>query len=367
MLEVVGLGGDVAGRVEKSNVLNIQKRKQQGESFQIRDVCFSVEAGECVVVLGESGCGKTTLLKMIAGLVVPQEGRVHVGDHDVTHVRPEQRGIGMVFQQPWLFPHLTVWENIAFPLRMQRIGRSERRERAHKELAAVGLEALAQRMPHAVSGGQQQRIALARAFVARPRVLLLDEPFGALDPPVRQDMRSLLQQFRERYRIPIVFVTHDREEAYQLGERILIMHRGRIEEIGTPQQLYTRPKRETTASLLGEANWFPHTDRRMLWMIRPQQIEVHPHPIRDGTGVAVAEATERASHQPPFLRVQATVLHSQFTAGVYRCALSFGAQRVMAIVTEPLTMHQVVHITAPPEAWCEVWCTEEEELRKIED
>lgn len=229
---------------------------QSGEngSFAIRGVSIDIREGESFAILGPSGSGKTTLLKLVAGLLQPDEGKIILGDTDVSSIPAERRGFGMVFQQPLLFPHMTVIENVAFGLKMQGIGKRDRIARAVEMLSAVGLSGYERRFPNELSGGQQQRVSLARAIVSRPRLLLLDEPFSALDPGIRGEMRELVKEIHQKFRITMLFVTHDRDEAFELADRVGVMIHGEIVQSGTPNEVYRRPDSPEVAAFIGSGN-----------------------------------------------------------------------------------------------------------------
>ena len=229
--------------------------KSYGHALAVDDVTLHIATGEMVALLGPSGCGKTTTLRMIAGLVAPSGGEVLIGGRSVTRLPVHKRNIGMLFQNYALFPHLTVGENVAFGLEMRRIGRAETARRVEEALQLVQLAHLAGRLPTAISGGQQQRVALARALVIEPSVLLLDEPLGALDKGLRETMQVELRQLQQRLGITTVIVTHDQEEALTLADRIVIMRAGRLEQVGTPQEIYARPVSRFAAGFIGAANF----------------------------------------------------------------------------------------------------------------
>ncbi|WP_353115582.1 ABC transporter ATP-binding protein [Microbacterium sp.] len=225
--------------------------KSYGGNRVLHGVDLDIAPGEFVSLLGPSGCGKTTLLRVLAGLEGADEGSVLLGGSDVSRVPTNKRDIGMVFQSYSLFPHLRVVDNTAFGLRRRRVGKAEATERARDALALVGLEAHADKFPHQLSGGQQQRVALARALVTEPRVLLLDEPLSALDAKVRVQLRDEIRRLQLRLGITTVFVTHDQEEALAVSDRIAVMDAGRIEQIGTPEELYSRPRTAGVAGFVG--------------------------------------------------------------------------------------------------------------------
>ena len=216
--------------------------KSYGSVIALAGIDLQVPDGEIVTILGPSGSGKTTLLKIVAGFELPDAGRVELAGDDITCVTPASRGIGMVFQNYALFPHMRVAENIAFPLEMRRLARAETQERVSSALALVGLAGYEARYPRQLSGGQQQRVALARAIVFEPRLLLLDEPFGALDRKLRDQMQLEVKRLQRQLGITALFVTHDQEEALAISDRIAVMNAGRIEQIGAPEELYLRPR-----------------------------------------------------------------------------------------------------------------------------
>ena len=217
-------------------------------------VSLVLAPGEFVALLGPSGCGKTTALRVLAGLEPVDEGRILIDGHDVVRVPTNKRDIGMVFQSYSLFPHMTAQENVEFGLRMRRVPAADRRRRAEEALELVGLATQGARYAHQLSGGQQQRVALARALVTRPRVLLLDEPLSALDAKVRLQLRDEIRRIQTELGITTVFVTHDQEEALAVADRVAVMRDGRIEQIGTPEELYTRPASAFVAEFVGLSN-----------------------------------------------------------------------------------------------------------------
>ncbi|EFX0321078.1 spermidine/putrescine ABC transporter ATP-binding protein PotA, partial [Shigella boydii] len=215
--------------------------------------------GEFLTLLGPSGCGKTTVLRLIAGLETVDSGRIMLDNEDITHVPAENRYVNTVFQSYALFPHMTVFENVAFGLRMQKTPAAEITPRVMEALRMVQLETFAQRKPHQLSGGQQQRVAIARAVVNKPRLLLLDESLSALDYKLRKQMQNELKALQRKLGITFVFVTHDQEEALTMSDRIVVMREGRIEQDGTPREIYEEPKNLFVAGFIGEINMFNAT------------------------------------------------------------------------------------------------------------
>src|ERR1700723_1530388 len=222
----------------------------------VNDVSLQIEAGEFFVLLGPSGSGKRTLLRIAAGLTEIDHGRISFHGRDVTNIRARERGVGLVFQHYALFRHMTVGQNVEFALRVRGIKRHERSRRRDELLQLVALEGVATRMPEQLSGGQQQRVAVARALAHEPQVLLLDEPFGALDAKIRVELRDTIRQVQRRLGMTTILVTHDQEEAFALADRIGIMHNGRLLETGRAETLYRRPASRFVATFLGAANLF---------------------------------------------------------------------------------------------------------------
>jgi iron(III) transport system ATP-binding protein len=226
----------------------------KGEVYAVRDVDLDVAEGELLTLLGPSGCGKSTTLRMIAGFEEPDEGRISIGGRDVTHVLPNRRGIGFMFQNYALFPHLSVFENVAYALRVQRKDEASIKRAVTEVLELVGLAQYENQQPHQMSGGEQQRVALARAVVFRPRVLLFDEPLSNLDAKLRVEMRDQIRSLQKRIGITTVYVTHDQEEAMAISDRIAVMERGRVAQDGSARDLYYRPRTEFVARFIGRAN-----------------------------------------------------------------------------------------------------------------
>ncbi len=229
----------------------------------VHGVSLQIESGELVALLGPSGSGKTTILRMVAGLEYADGGHIYFGEEDATDIPVRDRGVGFVFQHYALFPHMTVAENIAFGMKVSKVRRSAEaiRERVEELLALVQLSGLGQRFPGQISGGQRQRVALARALAVDPRVLLLDEPFGALDANVRRDLRRWLRKIHDELGITTLFVTHDQEEALDLADRVVILDKGRIVQQGTPEEVCRSPENAFVMRFLGDANALPATVR----------------------------------------------------------------------------------------------------------
>jgi len=233
-----------------------QISKSFGSVRALKPLTLKVEPGEMLALLGPSGCGKTTTLRIIAGFEMPDTGSVHIGDRDITEVPPHRRGLGMVFQNYSLFPHMSVGENIAFGLKMRGMNAADRTQKVRSMLKLVRLDQYEDRTIHQLSGGQQQRVALARSLVTDPSVLLLDEPLGALDKNLRERMQFELRELQKQLGITAIIVTHDQEEALTMSDRIAVMSEGEVVQIGAPIEIYERPSTQFVSEFLGTANIF---------------------------------------------------------------------------------------------------------------
>jgi len=247
-------------------------RKAYKNVVALPDISLGVERGEFCTLLGASGSGKTTLLKIIAGFEAPDAGRVYIAGRDVTRMPIAERNIGMVFQNYALFPHMSVFDNVAFALRMRRLNHDDIRRRVGEALELVSMGALGERLPRELSGGQQQRVALARALVFTPDILLMDEPLGALDKNLRQAIQLQLKKLHHDLGLTVVFVTHDQDEAMNLSDRIVIMDQGRIVQSGAPEALYRAPGSAFVAGFLGECNFIDGTGRTLA--VRPENVRL---------------------------------------------------------------------------------------------
>ncbi|HEX2229787.1 MAG TPA: ABC transporter ATP-binding protein [Candidatus Binatia bacterium] len=243
-----------AGQVRLENI-----GKRYGDLWAVRHVNLEIAGGEFYTLLGPSGCGKTTLLRTIAGFISPDEGAVFLDGEPVTHIPPWKRNLGMVFQNYALWPHMTVFENVAFGLKERKVQRREIHRRVLEALEQVGLRGTEQRRPSQLSGGQQQRVALARTLVVQPRVLLLDEPLSNLDAKLRQEMRIELLKLQRDIGLTTVYVTHDQEEALTLSTRIAVMNLGKVIQEGKPREIYERPRERFVADFVGKSNLFSGT------------------------------------------------------------------------------------------------------------
>jgi len=298
--------------------------KRFGATVAADAVSLTVEPGELVTLLGPSGCGKTTTLRIVAGLETPSSGRVWIGDEDVTDLPAYARDVSMVFQSYALFPHLTVFDNVAYGLRILRRDAAEVRRTVAEVLGLTGLDGLEGRAPAALSGGQQQRVALARGLALQPRVLLFDEPLSNLDAKLRKRMRAEIRELQQRLGITALYVTHDQAEALAISDRIAVMAEGRIHQLGTPAEVYRRPATRFVADFIGEANFLPArlvsadpaglavavgpvtvtvagpappgpTPRPVTLVVRPEAIRVRPG-LPDARAGALPGRVERAAY-----------------------------------------------------------------------
>jgi ABC-type Fe3+/spermidine/putrescine transport system ATPase subunit len=257
-------------------------RKTYGSVVAVEDLTLSVDEGEIVCLLGPSGAGKSTLLNLMTGLIKPDVGRIVFAGRDVTAEPPERRGVGAVFQSFALFPHMSVFDNVAFGLRCRRVSRSEINARVPAQLEAVGLGNKAKRRPHELSGGERQRVAFARALITQPSVLALDEPFGSLDVQLRGALREVVRRMVRESNVPAVLITHDRDDAYGVADRVGIIRAGRLLQIGAIQEVYDHPLNAFIARFLGDANVIQLQDGRIhtpgrrdaAWMVRPERLRL---------------------------------------------------------------------------------------------
>ncbi len=276
--------------------------KQFGSFKAVADVNLEIKSGSLVALLGPSGSGKSTLLRLIAGLETPDTGKIYLTGEDATNRSVQDRGIGFVFQHYALFKHLTVRKNIAFALEIRKVPPAKVKRRVEELLELVQLSGLGDRYPSQLSGGQRQRVALARSLAVEPKVLLLDEPFGALDAKVRKDLRAWLRRLHDEVHVTTVFVTHDQEEAMEVADELVVMHKGKVEQIGTPAQIYDHPASAFVMSFIGPVNVLPSTSRIFETsgfesahpevFLRPQDIVVETSP----NGSSVAARVSRLIH-----------------------------------------------------------------------
>lgn len=253
----------------KLEIKNMKKIYPNGDG--VENINIQVHEGEFVTMLGPSGCGKSTILRTLGGFLKIDEGEILLDDREIQELPPEKRPTAMVFQSYNLWPHMTVYENLMFGLKIRKVPKAVMKKEADDALKLVGMEGYGKKYPNQLSGGQQQRVAIARALLLKPSVLLLDEPFSALDAKIRQQMRDELKRIQEELNITVVFVTHDQEEAMALSHRIVVMNKGVIEQIGTPEEIYDNPASRYVASFIGEMNFIEENDGKTL-AVRPEDI-----------------------------------------------------------------------------------------------
>ncbi len=340
--------------------------KKFGAFTAIDDVNLEVQSGELLALLGPSGCGKTTLLRILSGLEFADSGQVLFDGEDATSQSVRARRVGFVFQHYALFRHMTVFENIAFGLRVRRTGRPSRadiRARVEELLKLVRLESLAKRYPSQLSGGQRQRVALARALAVEPRVLLLDEPFGALDAKVRQELRRWLRRLHDEVQITSVFVTHDQEEALEVADRVVVMNRGRVEQVGPPDQVYHHPASPFVCDFLGNVNLFeceikygqayvagvpfdlaeppPESTRTALVYVRPHQLDVLHEPVGSNNLPATIKLINAAGPQVKLELITdwGQIIHADLSQEHYRSLRLQPAARIFLATKEMRVFH----------------------------
>jgi putative spermidine/putrescine transport system ATP-binding protein len=307
--------------------------RRYGDVTAVGQFDLAVEKGEFISLLGPSGCGKTTTLQMIAGFVPPTTGRVLLNGKDITDLKPARRGLGIVFQNYALFPHMTVAENVAFGLEMQGLPSAERARRVKSTLELVHLGAMAQRYPRELSGGQRQRVALARALAIQPPVLLLDEPMGALDAKLREEMQIELRALQHRVGVTTIMVTHDQAEAMTLSDRVVLMNKGYIEQIGRPYEMYEQPNGRFSSTFLGKANVFEAVRAQAEAFVELKGCRL---PTNDSTTLGAVEYIVRPE-KLEFAGPDAAFLHGRVGARVF-----IGNHWLYQVET-PLGMVQLTH------------------------
>lgn len=292
--------------------------KRFGSVPAVSDVSFAVREGELLGLLGPSGSGKTTVLRLIAGLETPTSGEIFIDGRRVNDLPVQQRNIGFVFQHYALFKHLTVFDNVAFGLKIQKWRRSDVEARVTELLRLMGLEGLGRRYPHQLSGGQRQRVAIARALAPRPSVLLLDEPFGAVDAKVRQELREWLIRLHDDLNVTSLFVTHDQEEAMEVSDRIIVFSKGRLEQVGSPAEVYEEPASEFVARFIGSMNILEGEVKNGL--VRVGSLEFPALGFQDGQRLLVGFRPYyvKVSEDPARFRQQARLRHVYFLGVAYR-------------------------------------------------
>jgi putative spermidine/putrescine transport system ATP-binding protein len=297
---------------------------------------LTLAPGELVALLGPSGCGKTTAMRLVAGLEEADGGRVTFGGQDVTGLPANKRDVGMVFQAYSLFPHMVAWENVAFGLQMRKVGAAERKRRALETLELVGLGAFANRYAHQLSGGQQQRVALARALAINPKVLLLDEPLSALDAKVRGRLRDEIRRVQLEVGITTLFVTHDQEEALAIADRVGVMNKGRLEQLGPPTVVYSRPATPFVAEFVGLTNRMPGVVRDGAVDVRGIRLPLVDSDVTDGPAIALVRPETVSLAADPHADLGplvGTVIATAFLGATSRVSVDLGDATVMAQLT----------------------------------
>ena len=316
--------------------------KDFGEGPVLSNLNLEVYPGEFLTLLGPSGCGKTTTLRIIAGLEQPTTGRVYLEGQDMTALAPEKRPVNTVFQNYALFPHMNVFQNIAYGLRVQKVSRQEQQERVKAALALVRLNGFEKRMPSQLSGGQRQRVAIARAVVLRPRVLLLDEPLGALDLKLRQEMQKELKQLQQQLGITFIYITHDQEEALNMSSRIVIMRGGVVEQIGTPEEVYEHPQTLFCADFIGQSNLLHGTIRHTDDGLR-LNVKGIPIPVQETATFAPADGTPAVlCLRPQRVRYGLEPKHGMNLKGIIRSKeYAGGMQHIQIALNDELVLSAV--------------------------
>ncbi|MGG6296541.1 ABC transporter ATP-binding protein [Leptolyngbya sp. AN02str] len=312
-------------------------KSYQSAMMAVQDVSLEIQAGEFISLLGPSGCGKTTILRMIAGFEPITSGEIYLEGRDISRLPANRRDMGMVFQSYSLFPHMTAAQNIAFGLRLKKVSPAEQKARVAHMLELVGLGNMGDRYPHQLSGGQQQRIALARALAIAPRVLLLDEPLSALDARVRVQLRNEIRRIQQQLNITTLFVTHDQEEALSVSDRVVVMSQGRIEQEGTPEEIYLAPSTPFTASFIGAMNQIPGLWEQGQVRITPnpqsdvpdERLQTQPTDLADGTPVMVLVRPENIQ----LLGDEPTSAIANVLSGLIASRLFLGAVVRLSVLT----------------------------------
>ncbi|MBE5777783.1 MAG: ABC transporter ATP-binding protein [Clostridiales bacterium] len=318
--------------------------KDYGQGMVLKGLNLDVEAGEFLTLLGPSGCGKTTTLRIIAGLETATEGRVYLEGADVTALPPEKRDLNTVFQSYALFPHMNVFQNIAYGLKIKKVQRAEIQQRVAEALKLVQLTGYEKRMPSQLSGGQRQRVAIARAVVLRPKVLLLDEPLGALDLKLRQQMQQELKKLQKQLGITFIYITHDQEEALNMSSRIVIMREGSVEQIGTPEEVYEHPETLFAAGFIGQSNLVHGTvvtaqeNGEMTisaeGVTLPAFSEKH---YRPGDRVVLCLRPQRVRYgsEPQHgLDLQGVILEKEYSGGMQHTHIQIGERLVIRVISQ---------------------------------
>ena len=324
--------------------------KDYGQGMILHHLNLDIYPGEFLTLLGPSGCGKTTTLRMIAGLESVTEGRVWLEGRDITQLPPEKRPLNTVFQSYALFPHMNVFQNIAYGLKVKGVKKAEQKERVEEALRLVRLTGYEKRMPSQLSGGQRQRIAIARAAVLRPKVLLLDEPLGALDLKLRQQMQTELKRMQQEMGITFVYITHDQEEALNMSTRIVILREGRVEQIGTPEEVYEHPQTLFAAGFIGQSNLLRgevtavHPENRFTLRVEDVELPVlsdRPFAVGDRAVLCLRPQRVRYGFQPQHqMELQGVIRQKYYSGGMQHTLIALSDRLTVNAVTQASEMDQ---------------------------
>ena len=337
----------MTGSLILENVSKIfPQRDGQGEVRAVDQVSLTIHEGEFLTLLGPSGCGKTTTLRLISGFELPTAGRILLDGKDISNRPPNKRDMAMVFQSYALFPHMTVFKNIAYGLTVKRVSGKETRKRVNRVLELMGLTGLGGRRPHELSGGQQQRVALARSLVVEPRVLLFDEPLSNLDAKLRVQMRSEIRNIQRRLNITSVYVTHDQIEAMALSDRVVVMNHGQIEQIGTPDEIYRHPRTRFVADFIGRANFIDATvtaraDDQVEVTLLGQKVQVPAAHITapPGTRLVAVLRPEALSLREDSSLPQVVVEQTMYLGSSTEYIVQADGKQLIVVETDPRTSH----------------------------
>ena len=336
---------------EKEPLLRLENLcKDYGQGMILHHLNLDIYPGEFLTLLGPSGCGKTTTLRMIAGLESVTEGRVWLEGRDITGLTPEKRPLNTVFQSYALFPHMNVFQNIAYGLKVRGIKKPEQKQRVEEALRLVRLSGYEKRMPAQLSGGQRQRVAIARAAVLRPKVLLLDEPLGALDLKLRQQMQTELKRMQQEMGITFLYITHDQEEALNMSTRIVILREGRVEQIGTPEEVYEHPQTLFAAGFIGQSNLLRgevtavHPENRFTLRVEDVELPVlsdRPFAVGDRAVLCLRPQRVRYGFQPQHqMEVQGVIRQKYYSGGMQHTLIALSDRVTVKAVTQASEMDQ---------------------------
>lgn len=303
--------------------------KRFGDNTVIETINLAIPQGQMVTLLGPSGCGKTTVLRLVAGLEKPTSGQIFIDGEDVTHRSIQQRDICMVFQSYALFPHMSLGENVGYGLKMLGVSRSETKTRVKEALAMVDLEGYEDRFVDQISGGQQQRVALARALILKPKVLLFDEPLSNLDANLRRSMRDKIRELQKQFNITSLYVTHDQSEAFAVSDTVLVMNKGSIMQIGSPQDLYRQPASRFMASFMGDANLFPASFSAESVEIHGYRLPRPPHFTASGSGTVGVRPEAITLGQQGLESQRCVIRHVAYMGPQYEAIVEWHGQQIL--------------------------------------